>query len=455
MKRFRGFVSFLVSACMLCFAVGCSSPEVRENPLTPQTPVELDYENAFFDDFTGGVSFDDWYICNAAWGVDNGGVIKENVSYTDDGVLVLTGNGNYYNGPLKGVGQRTDGTKTGASLISKFIVGPGRYEIKMKPHPRLGTCSAMWTFAYDSNSNDNNHEIDIEMSGDFTYRHIYNTSWLSDMGGGTREFYVTEVDPVNDGDWHVFGFDWYEDHIDYYIDGNFVQQGVAIIPYIQCRLWLGVWFPQGWGGDANFETDQMLVDWVKYIPFKDQKVKEFDPTPNTYVGKADYPTHPTSLPVVNKLSNANFSMPVKNSVEDYSVNAWHAGLLASATTDDVTQLVDWGLGYGADGGTGAQVSGGGYLAQYVDAVYENYEYKLTFEAKTTGSGGRVRLMFYPAQDNVLEVHDVTISGGDWTTYEITARAPINTDRLRIRIDSADGVTVNVTNMQLNFLREIA
>ncbi|MDE7295704.1 MAG: glycoside hydrolase family 16 protein [Clostridia bacterium] len=427
---------------------------MREDPLLPLDRVEFDYENAFFDDFTGGVDFDSWYICNAAWGVDNGGVIKENVSYTDDGVLALTGNGNYYSGPLKGVGSRTDGTKTGAALISKFLVGPGRYEIKMKPHPRLGTCSALWTFAYDESNTDNNHEIDIEMSGDFTYRHIYNTSWLSDSGTGVREYYITEVDPVNDGNWHVFGFDWYEDHIDYYIDGEFVQKGTAIIPYLQSRLWIGVWFPQGWGGEANFETDQMLVDWVKYIPFKDQKITAYEPTPNTYVGRADYPSHPTALPKINKLANASFTVPIKATVEETAVNAWRGGLLATATSDNITELVTWGEGYGKDGGCGAQLKEGGYLAQYVDAVYENYEYKLSFYAKATGSGSRARLMFYPAQDNVLETHDVTIAGEEWQYYELIVTAPVNTDRIRIRLDSAAGSILNISDMKLTFLREI-
>ena len=384
--------------------------------------------------------------------------MKENVSYTDDGILVLTGNGNYYDGPIRGVGQRTDGTKTGAALISKFFVGPGRYEIKMKPHPRLGTCSAMWTYAYDgSNPESNNHEIDIEMSGDFTYRHIYNTSWLSDAGAGTKEYYVTEIDPVNDGEWHVFGFDWHTDpqYIDYYIDGEFVQRATAIIPWLQSRLWIGVWFPQGWGGEANFETDNMLVDWVKYIPFKDQPFTEYESSVSMTASLSEYPTHPVAMPEDNKLANASFTTPVKGSVEDSVSNAWRSGLLASAGSDDVTELIRWGSGYGKDGGCGANVRDGAFLSQYVDAVYENYEYTLRFEAKAVGNGAKVQFMFYPDQDNVLTSESIAVAAGDWKEYTLTLRAPANTSRIRIRFDSAAGGELSIANAELKFIREIS
>ena len=51
--------------------------------------IKLDYKNAFFDGFTNGVSKDNWYIGKQAWGGSNGGVIPENINYTDDGVLVI------------------------------------------------------------------------------------------------------------------------------------------------------------------------------------------------------------------------------------------------------------------------------------------------------------------------------------------------------------------------------
>lgn len=58
--------------------------------------VELDLQNTIFDDFVGGINSDLWYIGKQAWGNNNGGVIPENVGYTDEGVLVFTGRGGHY-----------------------------------------------------------------------------------------------------------------------------------------------------------------------------------------------------------------------------------------------------------------------------------------------------------------------------------------------------------------------
>ena len=92
--------------------------------------VKFDYDNAFFDDFSNGVKKENWYIADQAWGGSNGGVVPENVSYTDDGVLLLRGNGGYYQqNEIKGVGDVKDGRYTGAALISNFLVGPGRFSL--------------------------------------------------------------------------------------------------------------------------------------------------------------------------------------------------------------------------------------------------------------------------------------------------------------------------------------
>ena len=135
----------------------------KGSELTVLPGVEFDYDNSIFDDFSKGVNSDYWYIADQAWGGSNGGVIPENVSYTDDGILQLRGNGGYYQqGEVKGVGDVKDGRYTGAVLISKFLTGPGRYEVKMKVLPRLGACTAFWTFAYEFDQ-ELNHEIDIEL----------------------------------------------------------------------------------------------------------------------------------------------------------------------------------------------------------------------------------------------------------------------------------------------------
>ena len=82
----------------------------------------------------------------------NGGVIPQNVS-VQNGKLVLTGNGNLYQGDLKGVNkdgsQRADGKRTGAAIATKDYYASGSYEVVAKVSPEFGACSAIWTFEYE------------------------------------------------------------------------------------------------------------------------------------------------------------------------------------------------------------------------------------------------------------------------------------------------------------------
>lgn len=103
---------------LLTVVVGTS---IVEYPTSARNETEI-----FYDDFSGGtLDPDKWLVAYKNWGgnitengvkVDyNGGVIPQNVSVSD-GRLILTGNGNMYNGVLRGINkdgsQRTDGKRT-------------------------------------------------------------------------------------------------------------------------------------------------------------------------------------------------------------------------------------------------------------------------------------------------------------------------------------------------------
>lgn len=390
--------------------------------------VELDYDGAVFDGFDNGVDYDRWYIGKQAWGVSgdgNGGVVPENVNYTDDGKLVFTGNGSYYTaGEVRGVGSHKDGTLTGGALISKFKVRPGRFEIKMKVLPRLGACSAFWTFAYDDETR-GNHEIDIEFPGGthtggvLGFDKVLNTNYwaedqsvskdtvLSDITGGA-------VSLASDGEWHTYGFDWYtsvpgqEEYVRikvdkagnvlgadgkpdgrtvdgdgyivedgertdkladadgyvytldknngkvrerntdagvviYYVDGKITAINEELVPWYESRLWLGVWFPNNTGfvGDANFETDYMQVDYVNYIPFKNQTYHEFTPNVNGYAAQSEYPSKPVSLAEVNKVANGDFEY-----IENGAVNSgWKYGTHLYSDEDYEKARADYEVEY--------------------------------------------------------------------------------------------------------------
>ena len=99
-------------------------------------------------------------------------------------MLVFSGNGGYYtSADVQGVGARKDGSLTGGALISKFVTGPGRYQVKMKVLPRLGACSAFWTYCDDTKGG--NHEIDIELPGGkdhssvISFENVLNTNYIT------------------------------------------------------------------------------------------------------------------------------------------------------------------------------------------------------------------------------------------------------------------------------------
>jgi beta-glucanase (GH16 family) len=113
-----------------------------------------DYASAqFFDDFDGSqLDTNRWVVMQKAWGIKNGGVVRENVSVSD-GVLHLTGHGDLYTGLVQGVdrkGHQIDRvTRVGAALYTSNYYASGKYEVRLKLPSHLGACSAIWTFHYE------------------------------------------------------------------------------------------------------------------------------------------------------------------------------------------------------------------------------------------------------------------------------------------------------------------
>lgn len=228
-------------------------------------------ENGFLDDFSGGIAMDSWNISLRKWGSleEYQGSLAENISYTDDGILML-----------RAQGSHSAGTPySGACLVSRQTCGAGSYSICMKPASVLGVCNAMWTFHYED-AGVINHEIDIELPGHITdktegtigsdigYHRLLTTNWLSLRN---KTSVGTKLDtPANDGNWHVYRFDWHtepEPYIEFYVDGNLVSTSKTNVPTKKGLLWFGIWLPKDWCGSPDFDTDYMMVDWISYQPF--------------------------------------------------------------------------------------------------------------------------------------------------------------------------------------------
>ena len=251
----------------------------------------------FYDDFSDGtLDPEKWLVAYKNWGgkvaengvrVDyNGGVIPQNVS-VQDGKLILTGNGNLYEGDLRGINkdgaERADGKRTGAAIATRNYYASGSYEVMARVSPELGACSAIWTFEYEEDWDTGaitNHEIDIEMPGrpnaehtNQSYQYALCNTWIGENEGEYRTGYTDIGVNQADGKFHKYRFDWHtggdgeEARAEFYFDDVLTYTSTEYIPTNEGRLWLGLWFPNGWAGTPDFVTSAFEIDYVKITPF--------------------------------------------------------------------------------------------------------------------------------------------------------------------------------------------
>lgn len=414
--------------------------------------VEYDYDNAFFDDFSKGVSKDNWYIGKQAWGGANGGVIPQNVNYTDDGVLILTGNGKYYNdNDVIGVGDIKDGRYTGSVLISKFLVKPGHYEIRMKVLPRQGACTAFWTYAYEIDDA-LNHEIDIELPGgnrsqSITFANLLNTNYITEQRSQSQDTNTAEIFSnekyFNDGNWHTFGFDWYSnpETIVYFVDGKISAISDIFIPTLQSRLWLGCWFPvtSGFVGAAEFETDNMYVDYVEYIPFKNQPFQPYEPFLTGVAMENEYPSQPVSMKEQNKIANGNFE---RLSLENSKGWVFTKYLNEDKNLEEVVEIGNDGI----DDSQSIKIRDGGVIYQNIDSVYNGFKHDFSLFAK---GEGKITIRYYgTTMTDVLSQETLNINCEELKEFNKELKAPSGCRSMRITIDAGIDKEITVDNMNL-------
>ena len=454
--------SFLLTGILALSLVACSNaqPEKKYTDYSAGDKIEslesvaLDNENAFFDDFLNGVDYDRWQIGAGAWGYGNGGVVPENVFFTEEGYLILRGNGLYYaRNEVKGLGALKDGRNTGSAIISKFKVGPGHYEVKMKPLTRLGACTALWTFTnrtsllYDENDN---HEIDIELPGGksrsaISFKNVLNTNYVTESMNISKDIVVSDItsgETINlaDGKFHTFGFDWYTDPsvIIYFCDGHITAINDLFVPTLESKLWLGNWFPNNaaFVGESLFETDYMVVDWVKYIPFLNQPFEKWDASVSVNAAeKSQYPTSPIILENPNMIANGDFDALAK--LEDKTNYGWVFAKLNgydSIPVEDICYIDD---NNGLDATPAVVLKEGGYLSTVVDCVYENQPYNLSFFAKTDAQDARVIVRYRDVSQGVIESKVIKVSGDEFKEYKETLLPPEGTYAIQLQIYSND------------------
>ena len=168
----------------------------------------LNYDEMIYDDFTQGIDKDRWVIGDSVWdqwGTDQNGVRPQNVFLLNDPAseahLLLRANGEFYSG--EALSSQIDGVTTGAAISTIEALGPGRYEVRMKPMPRLGALTSMWLFSWfeqnDGSVQQNEIDIEIGLSPNFDVASF--TTWTTPDNNNNEN--VDAGFMVNDGNRHT------------------------------------------------------------------------------------------------------------------------------------------------------------------------------------------------------------------------------------------------------------
>jgi len=444
--------------------------------------------NGFFDSFVDGLSPNEWYISRRRWGVvgsdyDNTGQSAQNVDLTYCNMLVLTANGDYYQGSRRGALGGAHGRRSGAAVFTQERFGPGSFEVRMRVMPRVGACPAIWTFYWENCPGQSsvcpetgsvtrwqgdpiNHEIDIEfpgrhpITGEHSFENALFSTWTSENGAqtvyrdnnetGLGDVSLGETSAHNDGQWRTYRFDWHTypvPRVDFFVDGKHVQTNTERIPYIKGRFWIGVWFPWQWCGQPDFEQDFMLVNYVRITPFEGQPSRRYAYNPS--MAYAPYDARFITLPQANGMPRAGATripLPINNLI---SHGDFEGSQLTQAGAHFNNSPPPWRVNnasvvtdpYNANSGQQfMQVNSGGSAFQEINGVYSNFALDFVAYARAMGGTGTIRIEFLNyARTQVLGMPiDITVDSDEFIQYTKRVIAPIGSKRVRITLLSTGG-----------------
>jgi|GEM_PF-361055 len=185
--------------------------------------------------------------------------------------------------------------------------GYGYYEVKMKATKNTGVVSSFFTYTGPSEG-DPWDEIDIEFLGKDTTRVQFN--WYKDGSGGNEYMHYLGFDASQD--FHVYGFEWRQNFISYYVDGVKVYTGTRNIPVTPGKIMMNLWPGTGvdeWLGAYNGRTP--LTAEYKYVKYYPNGVPSSQNTPRPTVQPTVRPT-PTPIQSSAPVGNSNFETYFSN-----------------------------------------------------------------------------------------------------------------------------------------------
>lgn len=402
-------------------------------------------KNIFYDDFSKGIRKDVWRTLHEKWkSQKNNGYSDDNCMYTTDlekvraeggtgGLVVIRSNGDFVADPER--------KRQGGGIVTKRLFGAGRYEVRLKVVPRVGQCSAAWTYFNDwapTLAERKYSEIDIEAPHGGDYRKYSGTTYENYVSGDERISRSAEIDttPLNDGKWHVLGFEWRTDKehgdegIVWYQDRVPVLRINEAIPHYTATFWIASLFQDAiaWLGDPQFETAYMYVDWVKISEYDDPIL------PGNAEKESVSPYHGRDLgdspvPHTDYISNGRFSKPaVVENFKGRKISSWE--LSGGAEIIDKKLILP----------------PNGVATQTITAQYCGYAFELEADAEVEEGEIEIRLECLVGKANCEEpqlercgecCEKLVIREGDAAKKNIFRINIKETEHIRVRL-SADG-----------------
>ena len=205
-----------------------AEPEAEAAPL----PAEEQTEDGQQD---GVVRFDldeyDSKRMQKADGWTNGSVFDciwrgANISF-QDGIMTMK---------IDSDGENASPKWSGGEYRTREFYHYGMYEVRMKPIKNDGVVSSFFLYTGPSDSNPWD-EVDLEFLGKDTTKIQFN--YYTNGVGGHEYIYDLGFDASED--FHTYGFEWREDSITWYVDGEAVYTAKEDIPSTPGKIMMNVW----------------------------------------------------------------------------------------------------------------------------------------------------------------------------------------------------------------------
>lgn len=210
-RSIKAAAAFLLTAVMLC---SCKS--AADNPAS-KADMYADLTKGTAETFEASDGWSNEGVFNCVW-------MKENCTFNDKKMqLTIKNNEGKY-------------PYSAAEYRSKDFYGYGRYEVSMKAIKNDGVVSSFFTYTGPSDNNPWD-EIDVEILGKDTTKVQFN---YYTNGKGNHEFmYDLGFDASED--FHTYAFEWSENKITWYVDGQEAYSADKDIPVTEGKIMMNAW----------------------------------------------------------------------------------------------------------------------------------------------------------------------------------------------------------------------